>query len=341
MKKHEPRKHHYIPRFILKNFNDENKQVNYWNIENNRLEKRNIKSVFMNINMYRDENLNADDPTQIESKFSFFESEIADLIQNKILNKNEIILKRNELEKLRIFITLLSFRSNHRMEQYKNNKFDTSTRDTLLKYQPDGDFEKLWKRELDVLTTCRSYDEIRNSEIIDPIIKLDFENDLTGLYMTFVDARGGQFILSDIYPTLEIYPLVEGNVNLHFVLPLSPTRMLLLNNIMFKKEILNEPHFKDMINLSKIKGNCIITPQNKLSKVERINDEYIYKVRKIYANDVQYLNSLILNEAKVGIIFRDAEKIINSISKFNEIKNTKQLFVNFENELKNYKKTIN
>ena len=38
MKKHEPRKHHYIPRFILKNFNDENKQVNYWNIENNRLE---------------------------------------------------------------------------------------------------------------------------------------------------------------------------------------------------------------------------------------------------------------------------------------------------------------
>lgn len=117
--------------------------------------------------------------------------------------------------------------------------------------------------------------------------------------------------------------------------------MLLLNNIMFKKENLNEPHFKDMINLSKIKGNCIITPQNKLSKVERINDEYIYKVRKIYANDVQYLNSLILNEAKVGIIFRDAEKIINSISKFNEIKNTKQLFVNFENELKNYKKTIN
>lgn len=38
MSKPIPRRHHYIPRFILKNFNDENGQVNYWNIEKNQLE---------------------------------------------------------------------------------------------------------------------------------------------------------------------------------------------------------------------------------------------------------------------------------------------------------------
>lgn len=81
--KQEAHKHHYIPRFILKNFNDENGQVNYWNIEKNKLEKRNIKSIFMNMDMYRDELLNEDDPTQIESKFSVFECEIADLIAKK------------------------------------------------------------------------------------------------------------------------------------------------------------------------------------------------------------------------------------------------------------------
>ena len=48
MVKHEARKHHYIPRFILKNFNDDNGQVNYWNIEKSQLEKRNIKSEFQN-----------------------------------------------------------------------------------------------------------------------------------------------------------------------------------------------------------------------------------------------------------------------------------------------------
>lgn len=157
MKKQEPRKHHYIPRFILKNFNDNKGQVNYWDIKKNKLEKRNIKSVFMNIDMYRDETINEQDPTQIESKFSIFECEIAKLISEKILNKNEITLKKSELEQLRIFITLLAFRSNSRMNQYINNSFNESTRDTLLKYQPDGNFEKLWRRELDILATCRSY----------------------------------------------------------------------------------------------------------------------------------------------------------------------------------------
>ena len=62
----------------------------------------------MNVDMYRDELLNEDDPTQIESKFSVFECEIADLIAKKILDKDEVIISRRELEKLRIFITLLS-----------------------------------------------------------------------------------------------------------------------------------------------------------------------------------------------------------------------------------------
>ena len=46
----------------------------------------------MNLDMYRDESLNEDDPTQIESKFSIFESEIAKLFSNKILNNSDISL---------------------------------------------------------------------------------------------------------------------------------------------------------------------------------------------------------------------------------------------------------
>jgi len=336
MIKPEPRKHHYIPRFILKNFNDENGQVNYWNIDNSRLEKRNIKSVFMNLDMYRDESLNEDDPTQIESKFSIFESEIAKLFSNKILNNSNISLTRIELQKLRIFITLLSFRSNSRMDQYKNNKFDSLTREMLLKFQPNGNFEELWKRELDFLATCRTYDEIEKSEIVDPIIKLDFMNDLNGYYMSFVEARGGEFLLSDIYPTLEIYPDFIANIHMHCLLPLSPTRLLILNHIMFKNENSNNHFFDRMIKLSHIKGDAILPPKNKYKTPGTINpdDGFIYKVRKIYFEEVQYINSLILNETRVGIIFRDKDKVINSISVFNERNDTKQSFVQLENSLK-------
>ena len=334
--KQEAHKHHYIPRFILKNFNDENGQVNYWNVEKKKLEKRNIKSIFMNMDMYRDESLNEEDPTQIETKFSIFECEIADLIAKKILDKDEIIISRRELEMLRIFISLLSFRSNSRMEQYKNGQFDDKTREILLPFQPNGNFEELWKRELDILATCRTYQDIKESDTIDPIIKLDFTNDLAGFYMTIIEARGGQFILSDIYPTLEIFPMGIANIHMHCMFPLSPTRMLLLNNVMFRKENVNNPRLKGMITVSKIKGDAIIPPINKYVKYGSLSmdDQYIYKVKKVYASDVQYMNALVLNETKVGIIFRDKDRIIDSISSFNSRNDTKQKFLELENSLK-------
>ena len=53
--KPESKRHHYIPQFILRNFQDENSQVSYWDIEKGKLEKRNTKRIFMNMHMYRDE----------------------------------------------------------------------------------------------------------------------------------------------------------------------------------------------------------------------------------------------------------------------------------------------
>lgn len=198
--KPEPKRHHYIPQFILRNFQDENSQVTYWDIENSKLEKRNTRSVFMNMNMYRDEINHQDNPTTIESTLAAFEQEIAELINKKFLTSNEVVITREELEKLRIFLTLLSFRSNLRMEQYRNNNFNESTRKILEDYSPEG-FEDLWKREVEELAKCRSYTDVECNEVVDPIIKTDFFNDLKGMYMTLVDARGGEFILTDIYPT--------------------------------------------------------------------------------------------------------------------------------------------
>ena len=336
MSKQEPKKHHYIPRFILKNFNNENGQVNYWNIEKDKLERRNTKSVFMNIDMYRDESLNHEDPTQIESKLSIFEREIAELISNRILDKKEIILSRRELEKLRIFTTLLSFRSNHRMTQYKNCLFTEDTRKMLLKYQPDGNFDKLWKREIDYLTTCRSIEDIKKSEVIDPIIKQEFLNGLLRFYMTFIDTDNEEFLLTDIYPTLEIFPIdINVNLHMHCLFPLTPTRMLILNNIIFRNDCRDNPTLNMMLQRSQIQGNAIIPPINIYKNIETFNpdDKFIYHVRKICRDDVEYINALFLNEAKVGFIFRNKNKILNSVISFNNRNDTKQKFISLEKKI--------
>lgn len=332
--KQEPKRHHYIPQFILRNFQDENSQVTYWNIENSKLEKRNTRSVFMNMNMYRDEINHQDNPTSIESTLAVFEQEIAELIKEKFLTSNEVVITREELEKLRIFLSLLSFRSNSRMEQYRNNNFNASTRKILENYSPAG-FEDLWKREVEELAKCRSYSDIESNEVVDPIIKTDFINDLKGMYMTLVDARGGEFLLTDIYPTLEIFPVQPGvNLHMHCFYPLSPTRMLILNHIMFKEET-SDPLLNAMKAFSKITGDMIIPPKSKhvMATAFLPGDTYIYKVRKIYQDDVEYINALFLNEARVGVMFRDGKRIADSIYVFNRRGDTKQNYNLLENQL--------
>ena len=180
MSRNEPRKHHYIPQFILKKFADENNKVFYWNINEKTLKKSHIKWIFMNIDMYRDEENHQENPVFIENSLSIFESEIANLINNKLLNDKEIIITRAELESLRIFLSLLSFRSDLRMNQYKNKMFDESTKNILG--GDDVDFIDLWKREIEELSKCRSYKDIEENQNISGIIKMDFLNDIRGYY---------------------------------------------------------------------------------------------------------------------------------------------------------------
>ena len=336
MEKQEAKRHHYIPQFILRNFNNENGQVMYYDISTKVLEPRNTRSIFMNMHMYRDEINHEDNPTYIESSLSKFEQEIAELFRDKFIDKEEITLTRRELEKLRIFLGLLSFRTDHRANQYINNTFDDMTRNTLSSYAKDGNYADLWKREIEEISKMRTFDEFEKSKTIDPIIKMDFHQLLQGFYMTVVDARGGDFLMTDVYPTLEVFPLINGtNIHMHFFYPISPNRMIVLNHIMFKKEntMLNSDSLiGPMKKMSQIRGLLLKQPKNKYVSPGFMNmdDKYIYRPQKIYAKDLTYINSLFLNEARIGIMFKDKNRIVDSIKCFDNESNTKQRFTELE-----------
>ena len=204
----EAKRHHYIPQFILKNFLDNKGQVFYWDIEKEVLEKRNPRSIFMNFDMYRDEVNHKDKPTSIESSLAIFEGEIATLIRQKFLKDNEIIITRSELEALRIFLSLLSFRSDLRKDQYKNCKFNESTK-TLLEKYAKGNFEDLWKREIEILSKCRTFKDVKESEEIDPIIKTDFMNDIIGFYMTIIESFANRLQKAMNYANMKQVDLVN------------------------------------------------------------------------------------------------------------------------------------
>ena len=341
MNNQEAKRHHYIPQFILKKFYDENEKVKYYNIETKILDSKITKNIFMNMHMYRDEINHKDNPTIIESTLAKFESEIAELFNDKFYNSDEIRINRAELEKIRIFLGLLSFRSDYRLDQYKNKTFDEQTLKILSNYVKNDDYEDLWKREICELAKMRSFDEIKNNNLIDPIIKSDFNQLLSGYYMSIVDARGGEFLITDVYPTLEICPLVNRvNINLHYFYPISPNRMIVLNHIMFKKDLNNNVDsnslLKQMKKFSEIRGNILKQPKQQLSHkgLYNVDDIFIYNPQKIYSNDLEYINSLFLNEARIGILFKNSDKIIESLNHFNERNDTKQKFIELENIIK-------
>lgn len=318
----EPLKHHYIPQFILRNFCNENNLVWYWDNNKKYLSERNTKSVFMNELMYKRDDVSDEISFEVENNLAKFEQEISILIKDKILNKTDIQIDRKELEKLRIFLMLLSFRSDLRMKQYKGGNFNESTQNLLDSYKDESDYVQFWKKEINELACCRSFEDIENCKIVDPIIQQDFYNLLKGCYMTIVDARGQDFILSDVYPTLEIFPLYEGcNLHLHHFYPISPSRAIVLNMITFKKLLRDksDPLLSPLVQFSHIKGELLKEPFVKYKRpgICSPEDIFCYHVPKIYKDDVTYIDMLIFNEVRNGFIFKDASRIKEALETYN------------------------
>ncbi len=319
----DPIKHHFIPQFILKNFTHHNEQIYYWSKKTSKIEVRNTRSVYMVKNLYRDEKNHPTDPAIIEKKFAKLESVIAILFHEKIIGKEPIVLSRHENEKLRKFLFLLSFRSSARKQQYIDANFDETTKSSLAKYVKNEDYVDLWLREIDTILDTENYHEIQNSKNVSWEIRTDFRTHLSSYYMTFVTPRGQDFLLCDIYPTAEIYPLGLNGANLyaHFIFPISPNLLLLLNHIAFKPgSNVDLPITNNMVTLSMIKGNSVKPPKAIYidSRAYNKEDIYTYKINKIYKNEVEYINMLMLNEVNNGFSFTDIHRIKDSIKKYQE-----------------------
>ena len=319
----EPIRHHYVPQFIIRNFLVDT-AVWYWNIEKNIIEKRNPRSILMKENLYKDVINHPDDVMAVEKKFSTFEDEISKLINQKMLTKEKVELTRTENERLRKFLFLLSFRSENRKKQYINGDFSPSTKIILERFVNNNDYVDLWLRELNEILDCDTIDEIDKNKLITPIIKQDIKNEIEGYYMTIVETRGQDFLLTDIYPTTEVFPLGFENANLHMhqMFPISPNRCIILNSIVWKKTSPKDhPFFEPMNTLSKIKGNLLIEPKARYKEYGKHtpDDCFTFTVTKAYAQDVKYINHLLLNEAKEGVVFNNPERILYSISSFTKL----------------------
>ena len=201
----EPIRHHYIPQFLLRNFSyDAGKCfVYYYDKKKKSLEEKQIRDVFMVKNLYRDERRFPDLPTKTEGALAKYEGEVAPILQEKILAADEIFLTVEEDAKLKLFFAVMGFRSKGTSLLFEKNMTDAAKK-MYRRYQKDGDYTDLWKRNLSHLAACRSNDEVqRHTEIDDPF-KLFFRRDteyICGMHFAVAESAESElFIIGDTYP---------------------------------------------------------------------------------------------------------------------------------------------
>lgn len=310
---------HYVPVFILKNFAKNGGRFFYYDLIQQKYKLQPAKNTFAEDDTYTFEKY--EDNYLIEKNLSKYETEIAPIIK-RIVNEEKVELNREELEALRIFLSLLSFRSRLRKKQYLDSQFDSETRMVLENFKKDNDYISLWKKELKTLSSFRTLAEIKSSSELDPTIKEEFATDYEHFYMTIVKGYKQKFIISDVFPTLESVQDLSGNqIILHMIYPLSPEVAIILNSCIFKKEYFGKLNAvqKYLIGISKMKGNYITEPKVNYSKnqFDRTKDDvFSYCKNKVYEKDMMYINFLILNEARNGFIFTDRNLLLDVLSKY-------------------------
>lgn len=287
----EPIRHHYIPQFILKNFRmNENNDLCYFNLQTNQIIFTKPNVVFEVDNLYRDKINYPEYPVQIEKDLARYESEMAKIINEKLAVADEIVITKEENESLKLFLVLMGFRSIKAFETFSES-MTKENKDFYLQWQPDGNFNDFWKRNLGYLVNCRSIEDVMKHPNIDDPIKSFMLRDTVsffGTYFIVCEKRGStNYIIGDCYPTRMIgdSPM---RLFLYDMYPISPSRMILLAHdgveyaqqsaILFNKKILKKH----------------MPPSNNV---------HIY-VEKMYEKDVENVNQEIIKNCEYGYIFK-------------------------------------
>ena len=301
--KNEPIRHHYIPQFILRNFCiDEEGNTFFVDAKTKKESKKQVRDLFMGRNLYRD-TINDDNPVKIEEDLARFEAEVARIIKDKFLGKDEFVLTQYEDEKLKLFFALMSFRSKSTQELFKK-ELSKESKKLYSHWQRNKDFEDFWKRNLGRLARCRSLEEVINNTEIDEPIKVFLTRDTFGFfgkYFCVVEPKDvGEFVLSDCYP-VAFRGICEPpfgasfEMGIYDVYSLSPQRVILFANV-----------------------GCQGTPRDVLEMrplilnepIRNEKNELLFRVKKLYLEEVETINNMIIKHAKEGFIYRGEKRLI-------------------------------
>lgn len=232
---------------------------------------------------------------KIEKDLAKFESEIAPIFRQKFLTASEFSLTDEEIEKIKLFLAIMSFRSQRTQKLFKLNLSKESRKFYSL-WQKDKKFEDFWKRNLGELVNCRSIQEVMENNNIDAPIKAFLEKDINGCfgqYLTIAEPKDvGQFVISDCFPIVvtgrgESPFMQDIQLNMYIIFPISPKRVIFLvqNGVV-------DGVSEDVLGFRPLVLGAPITKDGKM----------IFFVKKLYLEEVESINKMSIRHAEEGVI---------------------------------------
>lgn len=296
MGNNEPIRHHFIPQFIIHSFGIGSQHVQFYDKLQRRESYREIREVFMERYLYRDNRHHPDDLMQIEKDLGVFEHEMAPVIK-RFVNDADIVITKEEDEKLKLFFSIMGFRARNVSKSYSTD-IKPLTKSYLRRYLQDEEYIDLWRRNLGLLAKCRSCEEVLSNSAIDKPIRDFVRRDMKGYHSTYFAVvqsdNAEEFVLGDVYPTQVRY----GELPMYEIFPISPSRAILQ---CWDGIIKNVPPSER--GLSKMA--CFQHP-----KEDAAGSLHIH-IRNIDANDLNEINRMVFDAAEEGIVFQNKTAAID------------------------------
>lgn len=292
---------HYIPQFILKNFcYDTNKEkVFFFEAGEDEYSSLYVSNIFMEKYLYS----KAEDKIAIEESLAKFEADVAPIFK-KLNNDNEIRLTFSEDERLRVFLSLLAFRAASTRDQFEN--MSELSKELYGRSTVDMDMKDIWLQNVHLVSQCRSIKEVLNNPQISSPLKIFITNEFSAFYMCVLERRSSvDFLISDCYPVVMngegILPNgMSFNLPIYYFYPISDSRVIVLvtNNIKdVPRSVANLDYAKTL------KG-----PKGLLDRTH-----LIFRPARLYLQDVEWLNEMVIKNAKIGVVVKDLERCSDNL----------------------------
>lgn len=343
--------HHYVPRFILRNFAiddhhvkpSDRKRIKTYSIENKISLVKSIAKSYGKVDMYKDIN-NKNDVMFVEKELCKLENTSSRIILRIITCETKMFtVTRSELRDLKKFLFIMLYRSNSRRNQYIDGNFDAITKEDInlyMKYNNFSTYSEVWIDNIkkimslsheDIMTqTLRTSIESQPEDKIYHAIASEYAEMCRSFICVWEAEEGSEFILTD-----KSFGIYEGHrpfATFHQFYIITPRLVIVTSSQKFRDSGALSDITKSFHNIFNLKKSWFHeAPHSQPSVVYNDGlpfatdftkftdtDKFTYNISTLPKKFVHLINLIGLNETSESITYKTEQCLLKTLRFYNK-----------------------